>query len=96
MGTIIKLLLIVRVINKVTFLGALFSPHAPYFHLKPCCLQIEEILLNEGWNLIPQYLMQGIHNNYDNTKHINIEGAQYQKKKEKKTEIHITQKFVAT
>jgi hypothetical protein len=48
MGTIIKLLLIVRVINKVTFLGALFSPHAPYFHLKPCCLQIEEILLNEG------------------------------------------------
>jgi hypothetical protein len=28
--------------------------------------------------------MQGIQNNYDNIKHINIEGAQYREKKKKK------------
>jgi hypothetical protein len=28
--------------------------------------------------------MQGIQNNYDNTKHINIEGAQYQEKEKLK------------
>jgi hypothetical protein len=39
--------------------------------------------------------MQGIQNNYDNTKHINIECAQYPKKKKKNPEIHITQKIVA-
>jgi len=32
--------------------------------------------------------MQGIQSTYDNTKHINIDGAQYQKKKRLKFILH--------
>jgi hypothetical protein len=45
--------------NMTLLLGPPFNPD-PCFNLKPCYLQSEGILLNQGRNSVPQYLMHKI------------------------------------
>lgn len=45
----------------------------PYFNLKHYYQLSQGILLNQGWNLVPQYLMHEIQNNYGNNKQKNSE-----------------------
>jgi hypothetical protein len=57
---------------KVTLpLGPLFNPY-PLFNFKPCYPQSQETLLNQGWNIIPQYLMHEIQSNCGNNKHSSV------------------------
>jgi hypothetical protein len=68
-----------RIIEKsVTWpcFWVLLSTPTPYFKLKPCYLQSEGILLNQGRNLVPQYLMHKISSNYGSNKHSSSEGTQ--------------------
>jgi hypothetical protein len=58
---------------KVTLdLGPLFNPY-PSFQFQTS--QSQETLLNQGLNIIPQYLMHGIQSNCGNNKHSSSEGT---------------------
>jgi len=61
--------------NMTLLLRPPFNPD-PYFNLKPCYLQSEGILLNQGRNSVPQYLKHKISSNYHSNKHSSSEGTQ--------------------
>jgi hypothetical protein len=58
--------------NIVSNLGPLFNPY-PLFQFQTS--QNQETLLNQGLNIIPQYLMHGIQSNCGNNKHSSSEST---------------------